>query len=351
MELWEELGMTEDEYNQAMEEMHEAMGPFEPTDEELADMHMSGFNDMVRGGWRPRDVYEWIEVEGAYDESVEYPHLPSAGLVGNSLDAIGYTEKSGMDRGVWIESEGRKVAARDGMSWVGIRATMGQTFEEQPFDRMLEYRQNRDYEWSDSDNELLNQKIVDEWRGICADYEAGMQNAESGRWLIDEYERRRESDGIQGDEPDIPWYIARDHGFGKSREELEAEADGEEQSVENTYEISREDFFNRVYDTGMQFQHLDAGISRRTYEELGDEYAAFCDAKTKEYAREKAALFGGIDLTKSAKVVEVPVKVVETRKPYQKYVPGKFDEILNSVENGVSNDPDYDFDEYDGGRI
>lgn len=230
----------------------------------------------------------------------------------------------------------------------------GASFEQQPFDKMLDFRHNWGDEWSKRDNKLMNQKILDEWKAIQKKAYEGAMKSEEMAASIDSYEYRREQDGINGDESDIPWYEARDHGFGKSREELEQEAADYGEKVGRQYEESRDELFERVYETDRQFDRYDGGVTSATYKELGDEYEKFYRDKIADYAESKMKAFSGIDLSRSASSPQSEASAAYTKddvrktpeRIVQRQVPEHFNEMLNSVEHGVSN-PDYDFDEKD----
>ena len=112
----------------------------------------------------------------------------------------------------------------------------------------------------------------------------------------DDIDRKREADGIRGDEPDIPWYEARDHKFGKSAEDLHAEADEFGESVGRTYTDDMDKFYETVYaydnrdfeglpaETVGQCRPKDLRVSRGTYNELGAGYDKFYQQKLQDYA-------------------------------------------------------------------
>lgn len=355
MESWEEAGMTRDEYDKAMAEMDEVLGDGTPSEAEMDEMFLEQFNDNCKHGFSPRNVYGWLDVRSAYDAAQTVDDTELAQRTEANVRGLGYPEGQSVSVPDWIDSNGRKAAYMEGMNWDAVSRWDGTPFEQQPFDKMLAFRHDWGDEWSKRDNKLMNQKILDEWEAIQQEAYEGAMKSEEMEAIIDSYEYRREQDGINGDEPDIPWYEARDHGFGKSREELEQEAADYGEKVGREYEENRDELFERVYETDRQFDRYDGGVTPATYRELGDEYEKFYRDKMADYAESKMKAFSGIDLSRSAaaapqsEVSAVYAKDEAKKSPertVQRQVPAHFDEMLNSVEHGVSN-PDYDFDEKD----
>jgi hypothetical protein len=198
---------------------------------------------------------------------------------------------------------------------------------------------------------------------------------------MDDVEMRRGRDGIRGNEPNIPWYEAKRHGFGRDRAAIQREHDETEERLDRIYDGLCEDLFSRVYATSMT--RMDALpkavrgdydvriplVRPKTDKYLGSDYTLYYSKQIREYGDEtafaaKSRSVLGVDFSlhgtgsgialepqnERAKMFARSRKQISAQKKADvnrnRDVPHECNEMLNSVENGVSN-PDYDFDEYD----
>lgn len=328
METWEEAGLTREEYDEAMREMAEVFGDHELTDADMMNMHVTHVLDDVipDGETNGYTVESWSEVCSAIEEcdilQIEYASEMDKHAVQRMADFVhdkGYDPKAFGVGSVhaWADNIGKDIARRDGVSWSDVKSDSlldvrdGGAYD-QSFDKMLDYCVENHVQWTPSMGRMMNEKIIQEFHGIeQAAYEGAMQE-EMMHAEADNIDFERERDGIQGDEPDIPWFEARDHAFGKSADTLHAEASDFGEEVGRTYESDMKDLYERVYRTdSVDFQSIpdyvrgnakehDFKVARTTYDELGDGYTAFYTRKLNEYSTERVNAFSGIDLSKSA---------------------------------------------------
>lgn len=313
MDMFDRFGITPEEYDEAMEEASHMHDDF-PTEEDDFGMHVDYVVSHVIPESRehPLTAEDWTEIADAMDEvhtlNEEYPSV-SAQRWGESLTrfakSYGFVAGEGADMRVWADGRAREAAYYQGEPYTrGDRSFAGElaptTFpddiENVPFNKMLDFRMDHGQAWTPEDGRMLNEKIIATRDAIEREAYEGAMTEEAMHAEADDIDRKREVDGIRGDEPDIPWYEARDHKFGKSAEDLHAEADEFGESVGRTYTDDMDKFYETVYaydnrdfeglpaETVGQCRPKDLRVSRGTYNELGAGYDKFYQQKLQDYA-------------------------------------------------------------------
>ena len=313
MDMFDRFGITPEEYDEAMEEASHMHDDF-PTEEDDFGMHVDYVVSHVIPESRehPLTAEDWTEIADAMDEvhtlNEEYPSV-SAQRWGESLTrfakSYGFVAGEGADMRVWADGRAREAAYYQGEPYTrGDRSLAGElaptTFpddiENVPFNKMLDFRMDHGQAWTPEDGRMLNEKIIATRDAIEREAYEGAMREEAMHAEADDIDRKREVDGIRGDEPDIPWYEARDHKFGKSAEDLSAEADEFGESVGRTYTDDMDKFYETVYaydnrdfeglpaETVGQCRPKDLRVSRGTYNELGAGYDKFYQQKLQDYA-------------------------------------------------------------------
>lgn len=385
---WE---LTPEEYAQMEAEMEEIYGDNQPSDEELDGMYVEHVLDIVKNGEFHSTLNDWVQV---YDQIASLGRIrngePSS-IVLNGAEAdfkqtmglLGYNEKSCLSPAEWVNQQGIAAGRREGRSWRAVvdgdysidpNLVAIDDIKEIPFDEMVAYRAARNEPWTKADTNLLNSKICREWDSLNEDIEIQQTENDMDLFAMDGVEMLREQDGIQGDEPTIPWYEANRRAFGKDRETVQKEHDENAERINQMYGVLRDELFKRIYATGMtrmdvlpeatrgNYNEKDSLISRKTYDYLGSEYGTYYRRQIREYADEtvrsiQARSTFGVDFSLHGTGSQIAVEpqnertktFVESKKvnaSKNRDVPHGWKKMLNSVENGVSN-PDYDFDEYD----
>lgn len=328
MEVWEDAGMTREEYEQAMAEMDEALGLSEPpSDEDMMGMHMQYVVDDIlpKADTDGLTAGDWAEIRDAIGEADEiqtmHPTDPANSYVQPLADfahAHGFDPQSGTNVHEWAEQQWRDALEAESLD-----------IDDVPFDKMLDYRIARGEQWTKLDADAMNRKILQERDSIeQTAYEEAMRS-DAMHATADTIDYLRERDGINGDEPDIPWYEARDHVFGKSAEDIHAEADEVGEAAGHLYETEMRDLFRRIYEYDARDFHdvpeavrgdmpmSSFHVARSTYDELGDDYSKFYCDRLQEYAaarKEEASVMRGVDLTRGT--MESPVQTEpEKAKP------------------------------------
>lgn len=317
MDMFERFGITPEEYDEAMEEasrMH--MGDF-LTEEDDFGMHVDHVVSRVlpEAHEHPLTAEDWTEIADAMDEihtlNEEYPSV-SAERWDESLTrfakSYGFVAGEDADMRVWADERAREAAYYQGEPYTrGDRSLAGElaptTFPDDikdvPFNKMLDFRMDHGQPWTREDGRMLNEKIIATRDAIERRAYEGAMTEEAMHAEADDIDRKREVDGIRGDEPDIPWFEARDHKFGKSAEDLHAEADEFGEDVGRTYTDDINKFYETVYAyDNRDFEGLPAGtvsqcspkdlrVSRATYNELGSGYDKFYQQKLQDYAERR----------------------------------------------------------------
>lgn len=385
--------ITDESFAQVEAEMEEMYGGYEPTDEELEGMFIQHVKDTVKSGKFCSELKDWLQV---------HDQIASLGRIRNgqpseavrrgaeadfreTMDLLGYDDRSRLTPAEWVDTQGRAAAKREGFVWesavngdYSIRPDFGMVddvyFDDLPFDEMVAYRVAFGEPWTKEDTDILNNSIRKEWDSLHkhiawleADNEADFQ-------AIDSIEQLRSQDGIQGNEEGLSWYEQTRRRFGESREAMEAEYEENKKFIPQKYKVLRDDLFKRVYATSMtrmdmlpektrgDFSSKDSLITKETYDYLGSEYGSFYRQQIRDYAKEtvdsiKARSSLGVDFSLHGTGYQIAVEpqndrtrsFVESQRAganKSRELPKDGERILNSVENGVSN-PDYDFDEYD----
>lgn len=333
MDMFDRFGITPEEYDEAMEEasrMH--MGDDFPTEEDDFGMHVDYVVSRVipEAHEHSLTAEDWTEIADAMDEihtlNEEYPSV-SAERWGESLTrfakSYGFVPSEDADMRVWADERAREAAYYQGEPYMrGDRSLAGElaptTFpdriEDVPFNKMLDFRMDHGQAWTPEDGKMLNEKIIAVRDAIEQEAYEGAMQEDMMHAEADDIDRKREADGIQGDEPDIPWYEARDHKFGKSAEDLHAEADEFGENVGRTYTDDINKFYETVYaydnrdfeglpvETVGQCSPKDLRVSRATYNELGAGYDKFYQQKLQGYAKQQVERVGmaksGIDFSR-----------------------------------------------------
>lgn len=314
MDMFDRFGITSEEYDEAMEEasrMH--MDDF-PTEEDDFGMHVDYVVSHVlpEAHEHPLTAEDWAEIADAMDEihklNEEYPSV-SAERWSESLTrfakSYGFVAGEDADMRVWADERAREAAYYQGEPYTRGDRSLASEFaptkfpddiKDVPFNKMLDFRMDHGQAWTPEDGRMLNEKIIATRDAIEQEAYEGAMTEEAMHAEADDIDRKREADGIRGDEPDIPWYKARDHKFGKSAEDLHAEADEFGESVGRTYTDDISKFYETVYaydnrdfeglpaETTGQCKPKDLRVSRATYDELGAGYDKFYQQKLQDYA-------------------------------------------------------------------
>lgn len=315
MDMFERFGITPEEYDEAMEEasrMH--MGDDFPTEEDDFGMHVDYVVSHVlpEAHEHPLTAEDWTEIADAMDEihtlNEEYPSV-SAERWGEKLTrfakSYGFVAGEDADMRVWADGRAREAAYYQGEPYTRGDRSLASEFaptkfpddiKDVPFNKMLDFRMDNGQPWTREDGRMLNEKIIATRDAIERQAYEGAMTEEAMHVEADDIDRKREVDGIRGDEPDIPWYEARDHKFGKSAEDLHAEADEFGENVGRTYTDDINKFYETVYtydnrdfeglpaETVSQCKPKDLRVSRATYNELGSGYDKFYQQKLQDYA-------------------------------------------------------------------
>lgn len=315
MDMFDRFGITPEEYDEAMEEasrMH--MGDDFPTEEDDFGMHVDYVVSHVisEANEHPLTAEDWTEIADAMDEihtlNEEYPSV-SAERWGESLTrfakSYGFVAGEDADMRVWADERAREAAYYQGEPYTRGDRSLASEFaptkfpddiRDVPFNKMLDFRMDNGQPWTREDGLMLNEKIIATRDAIEQEAYEGAMTEEAMHAEADDIDRKREVDGIHGDEPDIPWYEARDHKFGKSAEDLHAEADEFGENVGRTYTDDITKFYETVYaydnrdfeglpaETVGQCKPKDLRVSRTTYNELGSGYDKFYQQKLQDYA-------------------------------------------------------------------
>lgn len=333
MDMFNRFGITPEEYDEAMEEasrMH--MGDDYPTEEDDLGMHVDYVVSHVipEGHEHPLTAMDWTDIADAMDEVHELNEKYPSGFAKSCEESLtrfakfyGFVPSEGSDMRIWADERAREAAYYQGEPYTrGDRSLAGElaptTFpdriEDVPFNKMLDFRMDHGQAWTPEDGKMLNEKIIAVRDAIEQEAYEGAMQEDMMHAEADDIDRKREADGIQGDEPDIPWYEARDHKFGKPAEDLHAEADEFGENVGRTYTDDMYQFYETVFaydnrdfeglpaETIGQCQLKELRVSRATYNELGSDYDAFYQAKLQEYAKQQVERVGtaksGIDFSR-----------------------------------------------------
>lgn len=327
MDMFDRFGITPEEYDEAMEEASHLHDDDEyPTEEDDFGMHVDYVVSHVlpEAHEHPLTAEDWTNIADAMDEvhvlNEEYPSV-SAQRWGDSLTrfakSYGFVAGEDTDMRVWADERAREAAYYQGEPYTRGDRSLADEFaptkfsdriEDVPFNKMLDFRMDHGQAWTPEDGRMLNEKIIATRDAIEKEAYEGAMREEMMHAEADDIDRKREADGIRGDEPDIPWYEARDHKFGKSAEDLHAEADEFGENVGRTYTDDMDKFYETVYaydnrdfeglpaETVGQCRPKDLRVSRSTYNELGAGYDKFYQQKLQDYAERQ---FERVTSTKS----------------------------------------------------
>lgn len=383
--------VTPEEYAQMEADMEEIYGDDQPSEEELDGMFVEHVLDKVKQGEFHSTLNDWVQVHDQIASLGRIRHgEPSATVLNGAeadfkqtMDLLGYNEKSRMSPAEWVDQQGIAAGRREGRNWRAVidgdysidpNLVAIDDIKAIPFDEMVAYRTARNEPWTKADTNLLNLKICQEWDSLNEDIYVQQMENDKDLLSMDDIELLREKDGIQGDEPTIPWYEANRRAFGKDRETVKKEHDENAERIEQMYGVLRDELFKRVYATGMtrmdalpevtrgNYKANDSLISRQTYNYLGSEYGDYYRKQIREYADEtvrsiQARSVFGVDFSLHGTGSQIAVEPQNARTKMfadskkasvnkNRDVPHDWKQMLNSVENGVSNSG-YDFDEYD----
>lgn len=138
-----------------------------------------------------------------------------------------------------------------------------------PFDEMIHVAKQDGREWTSVDNQVLNDAITSEWWGFC---ESSMTESEAiGKRMVD-----------AGNIDFNSWFREPDYD-ADTRDSLADEAE----AVSGKHARIRDKLFERVWETGMQpwkEVNASAGITKSTYDQLGDDYAEYYEERVQEYS-------------------------------------------------------------------
>ena len=207
------------------------------------------------------------------------------------------------------------------------------------FDNLLKYTNIIEDKWNDEYNDALNEKILDAWREIKDDYADSKKEAEFLRSKANAYD-----------------FIERNYqnNLDEKPDDLRSKAVDVENEGKIQYDFNKSEFFDKIIKVGVDFQDMEGfGISDDVYAELGSEYQEYYENALNKYAEVNVVKFKGVDLSKKAEPKDSKEdKTVAIEEPLKKAMafenkPKEVRRTYNSVINGVSGDPDYDFDEED----
>ena len=314
MDMFERFGITPEEYDEAMAEASELYNDGYPSEEDDFGMHVDYVVSRVLPEAHEHSLKaeDWTEIADAMDEihtlNEEYPSV-SAERWSESLTrfakSYGFVAGEDADMRVWADERAREAAYYQGEPYMrGDRSlaselsptTFPDDIKDVPFNKMLDFRMDHGQAWTPEDGRMLNEKIIATRDAIERRAYEGAMTEEVMHVEADDIDRKRYVDGIRGDEPDIPWYEARDHKFGKSVDDLHAEADEFGENVGRTYTDDMDKFYETVYaydnrdfeglpaETTGQCSPKDLRVSRATYNELGSGYDKFYQQKLQAYA-------------------------------------------------------------------
>lgn len=207
------------------------------------------------------------------------------------------------------------------------------------FDNLLKYTNIIEDKWNDEYTDALNEKILDEWREIKNDYADSKKEAEFLRSKANAYD-----------------FIERNYqnNLDEKPDDLRSKAVDVENEGKIQYDYNKSEFFDKIIKVGVDFQDMEGfGITDEVYAELGSEYQEYYENALNKYAEVNVVKFKGVDLSKKAEPKDSKEdKTVAIEEPLKKAMefenkPKEVRRTYNSVINGVSGDPDYDFDEED----
>lgn len=339
MDMFERFGITPEEYDEAMEEasrMH--MGDDFPTEEDDFGMHVDYVVSHVLPEAHEHSLTaeDWTEIADAMDEihtlNEEYPSVSAerwSEKLTRFAKSYGFVAGEDADMRVWADGRAREAAYYQGEQYTRGDRSLASEFaptkfpddiKDVPFNKMLDFRMDHGQPWTREDGRMLNEKIIATRDAIERRAYEGAMTEEAMHAEADDIDRKREADGIRGDEPDIPWYEARDHKFGKSAEDLHAEADEFGEDVGRTYMDDINKFYEMVYtydnrdfeglpaETVGQCRPKDLRVSRATYNELGSGYDKFYQQKLQDYAERQfervTSAKSGIDFSRGIDVAD-----------------------------------------------
>lgn len=378
MNEWEEMGLTREEYEQAMSEMDEALGLSEPpSDAEMCAMHIEHLKDEARKG-RMKSVQDYADAYGAIGELsvvADDPGLyPAVQRDFNDMcDALGYSSESALpfddvpydNRRDFLWAKGQEAAKQQGMDWYA--ALYMQHADECPdapvskddllhnmsFGFMPVAVFMRGDEWTDEMNRLMNDKIIDRMEELDnARYETDA-SAFADTTRASGWDDLREQEGLKGDEEDIPWYKANELGFGQDADEyIEAR---NEQLADDMSELDAE--AEKIYKAAYRVQTLPyvgngkrPTLSKQALAALGSDYEKFVkdhEAELQARATHQREVFDSVDLgAKPKDASEYGAEPEAQDEKMTEPVKNGDQTIYNSVEHGRST-PDFDFDEVD----
>ena len=242
MAEWDDLGITKEEYDEAMSGLHDYLqesGHFDPPSDE----------DMVR-----------MAAEMGVDVDPDHVETPSE-----------YAARM------------KKEAA---------------LFKNMPFEQVLQYRIDHKMVLTDADKRLINEKIVDEYESMTEEYDGTMAyydaeidgaDARVERYASNQ-DAQREVAGCGGNVP--AWmmheYPIDERGRAYTADELRDQYEQAREDHTNAYEAARDKLFARVYDLHVLTTKRNAlpmevtgdktaspVITPSTFRVLGDEFSAY----------------------------------------------------------------------------
>lgn len=136
-----------------------------------------------------------------------------------------------------------------------------------PFDEMIYVAQEQGH-WSKDDNEVLNKAVASEWWDYCEKSQA--ESEAIGMRIADVISMNFDS---RFREPDY------------DADTMNSLAD-EGEAIDGRHTMERDKLFERVWATSLQpWKDVSptAGLTSNTYQQLGDEYAQYYEARLQEY--------------------------------------------------------------------
>lgn len=360
MAEWDDLGMTKEEYDAAMDGYH-----------------------------------AWMSETGQLDAPSDDDIARMAAEMG--VDEVSQPTVSARDHVETPAEYSRRM--RNEAAW----------FRHMSFEEVLHYRVDKKMTFTDADRKLVNQKILDEYGEMSEEYQSAMEIFDSDEAMadvcVDTYanspEAQREVAACGGNVPawmvGTPEFPVDEHGRAYTADEIRDQIAEKRAQHTEAYEAAQEKFFDRVYNFHVLTtkpnvfpSEVTGGktavptITPATFRELGDAYSQYSATRAISDVRQMVGSqqISGLPVVDYTKKMTVPVAEpakevqadvqIATELPKSQHVSdvgpkfvvpdghdvggrksrdgvagfGEYDNGPNGGQGGRSN-PDYDFEEYD----
>lgn len=399
MKPWEAYGISEEEYNDFVKDMaemetapHEGISPSEELAMEIdfLTIEPSVESDIDRAIRINRLIKQTEILRNHKDFNAHYTTMDKA--VASLSKDMGMEVKDvelAVNRNDFTSMKDdvigniKSIADRDNLSFHHLVSDKGMEWEdlvegipnyEDYFEEITPVRDEMDFarffhdkiqlneQWTPKEVEDLNKKIRKEFGDLEENMYVAELTHEADIAMAEQMDYIREQEGFQGDEPDIPAYLAEKLSYGQSETEMKEEIDANYREYIDNYAKEKSHMMEDLYQIEVGGwaelpKGLDSWFDDKTYETIGSDYDDYLNKRIEEQSYgdfNPDLLYGHDNINLSKEVIEKPInkeltkeseKTVDLEKP-KRSVPNHMKEMLNSVEDGVSN-PDYDFDEYD----